>query len=79
MDLHKEEDESKKVGKDKPVYKASEPSTVQLVFKYNRRMELYVGREMFIFEPHEEKSVPAEVVKHPDFIAMKSYFVVKEK
>lgn len=79
MDFHKEEDEKKKVGKDKPIYKASEPATVQLVFKYDRRMELSVGREVIIFNPHEEKTVSAEIVKHPDFISMKSYFVIKEK
>lgn len=73
----KDESISKEI---KPDYKQSEKSgKVEVVFKKNRTYELYVGRNMYRFGPHESKSLDKSVIEHPDFKQVQEkYFVVKE-
>jgi hypothetical protein len=52
--------------------------TVKLIFKHNRTFELIIGKKNHIFGPKEGKDFPAEIIKHPDFLQQKDYFIVKE-
>lgn len=50
-----------------------------VTFRQNRRFELYVGREMFTFDPNERSmTLPEDIVEHPDFIKVEEMFTVKE-
>ena len=51
--------------------------TVKIMFLYNRKFDLHVGREMKTFMGRESKDVPASWLKHPDFLQQKQYFSVK--
>jgi hypothetical protein len=52
--------------------------TYKVIFRQNRPFELYIGRNMYRFEPYGEKVLGEEEVKHPDFISHRNYFTVIE-
>lgn len=75
--LHEEVEEKNKIGKNKPVYAASQKSEmVTLLFKQNRSYELRIGQQFYCFGPSGKVQVPAEVLKHPDFESQKNFFEI---
>ncbi len=69
----------KELGIDEVPYKKKElDKKVILVFKGNRRFELYIGKKLLVFNPKEAKEVDAKIVEHTDFKRQENYFVVKE-
>lgn len=72
-----EEKDEKKVGKDIP--RVSPSSEVFLMFTKNRKFELRIGRNYYIFFGREKKKVSRAVIEHPDFTPeIQKYFVVQE-
>lgn len=70
-----EEKPEKKVGKELP--KISD--RVEIMFKQNRRFELKLGRNYFIFEGREKKVIDKALLSHPDWTpVISNYFVVQE-
>lgn len=53
------------------------PKKVTITFKGNRRFELYVDREVFIFEGRETKEIDISIIEHPDFQNVRKYFTIK--
>ena len=59
--------------------KVAPSSEVILMFKQNRKFELRIGRNYYIFNGREKVKVPRSVVEHPDFThEIQKYFVVQE-
>jgi hypothetical protein len=71
--------DTEKKGVELAAPKAPKKKKFSVGFRQNRRFELYVGREVFVFEPGRQSLIlPAEVVSHPDFLQVSQMFVVKE-
>jgi len=61
-------------------YPASSSEKVTLVFKQNRKKELHIGKETFIFEGAGSKNeMDRKLLDHPDFDNQAKYFLIKEK
>ncbi len=72
----KKEFVSKKVNKKiSPTVKSTKK--VSVTFKDMRKFDLHVGREMITFQGRDTKSIPAEWLRHPDFVQVSKYFVIK--
>lgn len=52
-------------------------STVSVVYRYNRKHDLHIGREMVTFKARERKDIPRAWLKHPDWENEAKNFVVK--
>lgn len=66
-----------KTGEKKAPVEKAVGKTVTLIFRENRRRELPVGREVFVFEGRKPVTVPAWVIEHRDFKAVAGEFAVK--
>jgi hypothetical protein len=66
-----------KTGEKKAPAEKTVGAKVTLIFRENRRRELPVGREVFVFEGRKPVDVPAWVLEHKDFLAAAGEFVVK--
>lgn len=68
--------------KTEPVKSTSQKKTkakrYSVRFKGNRKYELYVGRKVWVFGPHETKELPEDVVNHEDFKQVAYLFTVRE-
>lgn len=74
-------DESKKIGKEKGVrFPRSVEPMVKITFKQNRKFNLHLGRQVFIFRGRESKEIPKELLEHKDFTDyIKQYFVIHNR
>ena len=74
--MDKKEFESKTVSK-KVVPTVKSIKKISVTFKDMRKFDLHVGRDMVTFKGRETKTIPADWLKHSDFIQVSKYFIVK--
>ena len=75
-DTRDESVRARKVGVPENKHTATK-QTVTIRFRENRKFDLHVGREVVVFMGGETKPIPREWLKHPDFVQVQGYFVVK--
>lgn len=57
--------------------KVPKSKTVMVMFREDRKFDLHVGRNVIVFRGRENKPIPIEWLKHPDFLQQAKKFVVK--
>lgn len=60
-----------------PEKKVKKQETVMIMFRENRKFDLHVGRNMITFKGRENKKIPKNWLKHPDFLQQSKKFIVK--
>ena len=77
-----EEESVFKQSENKDVYKQSENNTlgnneIEIVYKLNKKKELKINTNFYIFNGKESKIVSSDILKHPDFLSQEKYFIIK--
>lgn len=57
--------------------KVGKPKKFTITFKENRRFEMTVNREFYVFEGRQSITVDADFLDHPDFQNKRKYFSIK--
>lgn len=57
--------------------KVSKGSTINIMFRENRKFDLHIGRDVVTFKGRQSKAVPRSWITHSDFKSIQHLFVVK--
>ena len=75
-----EEESIFKQSENKDVFKQSETlgsNEIEIVYKLNKKKELKISTNFYIFNGKESKIVSSDILKHPDFLSQEKYFIIK--